>query len=163
MLTNGPWQDMWQSWSETWHSASGVQFPTLDSSNEQWRRAVLAEPIKLMQLLQHFPFQHNLLNALSDEVLIAWTAAWRQDCMYQGLMEYRNRTTDHPTQVWLDDWKARTTSLSGSALLAPLIDNRDDWDKLRERGYGSDDLLRRCDVAKKAVLHGILFALSYTM
>ncbi|CAI5737393.1 unnamed protein product [Peronospora farinosa] len=29
--------------------------------------------------------------------------------MYQGLMEYRNQTTDHPTQVWLDDWKARTT------------------------------------------------------
>ncbi|CAI5737399.1 unnamed protein product [Peronospora farinosa] len=23
LLTNGPWQEMWQSWSETWHSASG--------------------------------------------------------------------------------------------------------------------------------------------
>ncbi|RMX68760.1 hypothetical protein DD238_003245 [Peronospora effusa] len=54
--------------------------------------------------------------------------------MYQGLMEYRNRTTDHPTQVWLDDWKARTTSLLGSALLAPLIDNRDDYEKLRKTG-----------------------------
>ena len=57
-------------------SASGVQFPTLDSSNEQWRQAVLAEPVKLMQLLQNFPYQHTILYALSDEVLVAWTAAW---------------------------------------------------------------------------------------
>ena len=164
MLTNGSWQDMWHSWRDAWNSASGVQFPKLDSSNEQWRQAVLAEPVKLMQLLQKFPYQHTLLNALSDEVLVAWTAAWRQDCVYQGLMAYRHRTPDQSTQVWLDEWKARTISLSGTSFLASVLDSTDDWTKLRERGYGSDKLLRRCEVTYKsrfawhticAILHNV--------
>ncbi|TDH65782.1 hypothetical protein CCR75_006760 [Bremia lactucae] len=115
MLTNGYWQNLWQSWSETWVAATGVLFLTLDSSPEQWCRAVLAEPVQLMRLLQQLPFQHTLLNALSDEVIVAWMAAWRQDCLYLGLMAYPNRKTDHPTQVWLDEGKARMTSVSGNA------------------------------------------------
>ena len=94
---------MWHSWRDVWKSASGVQFPRLDSSNEQWRQAVLAEPVKLMQLLQNFPYQHTILNALGDEVLVAWTAAWCQDCVYQVLMAYRHRTPDQSTQVWLSE------------------------------------------------------------
>ena len=155
---------MWHSWRDAWKSASGVHFPALGSSNEQWRQAVLAEPVKLMQLLQKVPYQHTLLNSLSDEVLVPWTAAWRQDCVYQGLMAYRHRTLDQSTQVWLDEWKARTISLSGTAFLASVLESADDWTKLREREYGSDELLRRCDVTYKsrfvwhticAILHNV--------
>ncbi|TDH69320.1 hypothetical protein CCR75_002561 [Bremia lactucae] len=48
-----------------------------------------AEPVKLMQLLQTFLFRHDLLNALDDAVYVAWTAAWRQESMFKGLMDYR--------------------------------------------------------------------------
>ena len=79
-------------------------------------------------------------------------------------MAYRHRTPDQSTQVWLDEWKARTISLSGTAFLASVLDNTDDWTKLRERGYESDELLRRCDVTYKgrfawhtiyAILHNV--------
>ena len=67
-----------------------------------------------------------------------------------GLMAYRNRTTDQPAQVWLDVWKAPMSNLSGTAFLASLLDSTDDWNDLRKRGYGSDELLRRCDVTYKS-------------
>uniref|UniRef100_A0AAV1TTF7 Uncharacterized protein n=1 Tax=Peronospora matthiolae TaxID=2874970 RepID=A0AAV1TTF7_9STRA len=37
-------------------------------------------------------------------------------------------------------------------MLSPLIDNSDDWRRLRDRGYASDELLRRCDVHHKTQL-----------
>ena len=79
-------------------------------------------------------------------------------------MAYHHRTPDQSTQVWLDEWKARTISLSGTAFLASVLDSTDDWTKLQERGYGSDELLRRCDVTYKsrfvwhticAILHNV--------
>ena len=99
----------------------GYSFRRSTAANELWRQAVLAEPVKLMQLLQKFPYQHTFLNALSDEVLVTWTAAWCQDCVYQGLMAYRHWTSDQSTQVWLDEWKARATNLSSTAFLASVM------------------------------------------
>ena len=88
-----------------------VGFRDTFSDAQQWRQAVLVEPVKLLQLLQKFTYQHTFLNALSDKVFVAWTSAWRQDCVYQGFMAYRHQKTDQLTQVWLDEWKARTPSL----------------------------------------------------
>ena len=48
-------------------------------------------------------------------------------------------------------------------MLAPLIDNMDDWRRLRAVEYGSDELLRQCDVSRQRHLaKHILCAVLYT-
>ena len=62
--------------------------------------------------------------------------------MYQGLGTYHQQVTDRATKVWLEAWKTRTTRATAGRILAPLVDNTDDWIKLCACDYGKDELLR---------------------
>ena len=94
MLTNGTGQDMWLSLDKTWPAHTRDKFPTHQSTTEEWKREVSAAPVTLMLLLQDFPYQDSLLNSLDELVLVAWTAAWRCDRMYQGIGTYHQQVTD---------------------------------------------------------------------
>ena len=110
------------------------------------------ESRRILTLVRRFPHQSQLLQMLRDDTLVAWYAVWRQEFMYDRLVAYRDRTSDPATTSWLDDWKRRTSRQLARSSLAPLIDNLDDWRRLRTNGYGGDDLLRRCDVKHKEQL-----------
>ena len=90
-----------------------------------------------------FPFPEEILAAISYRVLIVCTAVWGRVCIQEGLATYRERTTDKPTQRWLDTWKTKL-SRPAPANLPALDDSRDEWERLR-----SDAALKLCDVGNK--------------
>ncbi|KAG3124790.1 hypothetical protein C6341_g26032 [Phytophthora cactorum] len=53
---------------------------------------------------------------------------------------------------WTEVWLAKTHRNTSNSMLAPLIDNRDDWHRLRNLAYGGDPLLKLCDVSHKIPL-----------
>ena len=107
------------------------------------------ESRRLLTLVRRFPHKIQLLQMLSDDTHVAWSAFWHQELMYDRLVAYRGRTSDPATTSWLDDWKRRTSRQLARSSLVPLIDKSDDWWRLRANGYGRDDFLRRCDVKHK--------------
>ena len=58
-------------------------------------QALKREPTKLILILQGFPFPEELLRALSDTILQAWTAAWWRTCLQSQLAAYRGRAKDN--------------------------------------------------------------------
>uniref|UniRef100_M4BLB3 Uncharacterized protein n=1 Tax=Hyaloperonospora arabidopsidis (strain Emoy2) TaxID=559515 RepID=M4BLB3_HYAAE len=140
---------MWGALVGSWSDSTGVPFPSFDSSTGKWLLAVRAKSERLMTLLQAFPHQHTLLNALSDEVVVAWTSLWRRVSILRSLQQYSYRLTDRATQNWIDRWRTRASRSPSGAFLAPVIDSTDDWVQLRARKYGSDELLKQCDVRNK--------------
>ena len=99
-------------------------------------------------MVQTFPFPEEILVAISDRVLIVCTSVWRRVCIQEGLAAYRERTANKPTQRWLDTWKTELSRLTPANLPA-LDDSRDDWERLRTNAYGSDVVLKLCDVGNK--------------
>ncbi|EEY67054.1 uncharacterized protein PITG_17644 [Phytophthora infestans T30-4] len=120
----------------------------MSSSEEEWILTAKTEPTKLLHMVQRFAFPDELMASLSDKILMEWTAQWRRDCVLASLIAYRSRSDDRGTLKWLDDWKARFARAPPHNL-APLVDSRDDWVKLRSRGYGQDEILKLCDVGNK--------------
>ncbi|EGZ19830.1 hypothetical protein PHYSODRAFT_389914, partial [Phytophthora sojae] len=132
------------------------------SNNDKWQRAAELEPRRLIRLVERFPFATDVLQAVSDDVLIAWTAAWRKDCRLAGLIQYRGRTTDKSIHTWLDDWTKRLAEPPTKEKRAPPFDNCDDWKRMRSRAYGDDSLLQQCDFGNTLKLaQHILCAIIY--
>ena len=146
------WQDMWQDLESEWPRTALTRFPTVGSSNSDWNKVAQMEPRRLLTMVRRFPSKCQLLQVLSDATLVAWSAVWRQECMYDRLGAYRDRTSDHVTKSWLDGWKERTSRQIARSSLSPLIDSSDDWRRLKDSKYGGDDLLRRCDLPHKVQL-----------
>uniref|UniRef100_A0AAV1T278 Endonuclease/exonuclease/phosphatase domain-containing protein n=1 Tax=Peronospora matthiolae TaxID=2874970 RepID=A0AAV1T278_9STRA len=72
------------------------------------------------------------------------------------------RVTELPTGVWLDQWIARSQQRLSPSLLAPLIDNSDDWRKLRGINYAGDDILRLCDPHRRVRMsHHLMCAIVF--
>ncbi|KAE8981757.1 hypothetical protein PR001_g23910 [Phytophthora rubi] len=156
------WEVYWKALAGEWSREAQTPFPLATSNNDKWRRAAKLEPVRLLQLAQGFPFTTEVLQPVSDDVLITWTATWRQECMLSGLIAYRERSTDKSTRKWLADWIDRIAQPPVKKGLAPLIDISDDWERLRIRAYGDDALLRRCDFGRKLTLaQHILCAILY--
>ena len=84
------------------------------------------EPRRLLTMVRDFPHKSQLLQVLSSDKLVAWSAVWRQEIMYDRLVAYRVRTSDPFTKGWLDDWKHRTLRRLAQSSLAPLINSTDD-------------------------------------
>ena len=143
---------MWQDLESEWPRTALTRFPTVGSSNSNWNKVAQMEPRRLLTLVRRFPSKCQLLQVLSDATLVAWSAVWRQECMYDRLGAYRDRTSDHVTKSWLDGWKERTSRQIARSSLSPLIDSSDDWRRLKDSKYGGDDLLRRCDLPHKVQL-----------
>ena len=83
----------------------GLNWRTLSLFRQQHGErllAVRAEPERLMTLLRAFLHHHTLLNALSDEVIVAWTSLWRRVSILQSVQQYSDRLTDRATQNWID-------------------------------------------------------------
>ncbi|KAE9032084.1 hypothetical protein PR002_g9366 [Phytophthora rubi] len=147
-VTRDAWPELWQKLATYWPTSAQAPYPLERSSTEQWIATAKREPTKLIRMVQRFPFPEELMVTLSTKVLEAWTATWRRECMYARLVLYRSRTGDKATQRWLDDWKDKFHR-PAARNLAPLVDNRDDWNRLRDCGYGKDDILRLCDEGNK--------------
>ena len=81
-----------------------------------------------------------------------WTAQWRKLCLLDGLQAYRIKVKDPPTVLWLDHWITTTERCRFPSRLAPLIDNSDDWSKLRAAKYAADDVLKLCDPLRRVRL-----------
>jgi hypothetical protein len=145
------WPAIWDSLKDIWPSTAQTGFPLETSSTEAWARVAVTEPLNLLRMLQNFQYPEELLTKLSETVLESWTAGWRRECILFGVANYRNRTKDITTRNWLDDWKKRIAKPPPHALL-PMIDSREDWAKLRSRGYGEDEVLKFCDIGNKGRL-----------
>ena len=119
------------------------------------------EPVKLLRMVQTFPYPEEVLAAISDRMLIVCTTVWGRVCIQERLAAYREWTTDKPTQRWLDTWKTKL-SRPAPANLPSLDDSRDEWERLRTNAYGSDAALKLCDVGKKVALPPTLSVLVST-
>ena len=87
---------------------------------------------------------------------------WRRYSLAAGLQRYRYRAMDKLTHDWLDRWIANTQHNSLHKVLAPHMDNSDDFSHLRSQDYVKDDMLKFCDPKRhtRLCLH-LLFALLY--
>ena len=151
LATRDTWPELWEKQGVSWPTSARAEFPLERSSTEVWMKAVQREPTKLIHMVQLFPFPEELLGSLGDTVLQAWTAAWRRTCLQGRLTAYRGRTTDKSTRKWLDDWIVKL-SRPAPHNLPSLVDNNDDWRRLRNCGYGNDMVLKLCDVGNKSRL-----------
>ncbi|OWZ18204.1 hypothetical protein PHMEG_0007752 [Phytophthora megakarya] len=115
-------------------------------SSEDWAAAAQAEPEQLLFTVQRFPYPEELIAKLSAKIIIAWTSRWRRECMQAGITTFKARTRDP-----LDNWMGKFERPAPTNL-ASLVNNREDWVQLRERGYGQDTVLQLCDVNNKARL-----------
>ncbi|KAE8993444.1 hypothetical protein PR003_g22063 [Phytophthora rubi] len=131
-----------------WPTTAPVPFPRLQSKEDEWVAAAHHKPDELLQLLQQFAYPSNLVETLPGKVLEAWTAGWRKECLHGRLVELRSRTVDRQTQRWLDKWMAKLRR-PPPINLSPLIDNNDDWSRLRVSDYGKDRILNLCDINNK--------------
>ncbi|TDH73362.1 hypothetical protein CCR75_005510 [Bremia lactucae] len=86
-------RDLESEWPRT--ALSG--FPTVGSNNIDWNKVAQTEPRRLPTMVRRFPHKSQLLQVLSDETLVAWSAVWRQECMYDRLAVYQDRVSDHVT------------------------------------------------------------------
>ncbi|KAG1712417.1 hypothetical protein DVH05_000165 [Phytophthora capsici] len=156
------WPHMWVSLATEWPTDSSRHFPRPGTSQEEWEATAIQEPERLMELLQKFPFPQEIMMILSGKVLVAWTAKWRRECLFTGLQGYKERTTDSGVKAWLTEWLSRFPQ-SISTTLAPLVDMRDDWTKLKGYSYGKDVVLKLCDVAHRGRLaQHLLCAILYS-
>ena len=89
------------------------------------------------------------MDSLDVQVLVHWTAGWRQECLLDGLQSYRGRVQDHQILVWLDQWIGSITYRATLPHLPTLLDSGDDWSRLRELNHASDDILKLCDPRNK--------------
>ena len=89
-----------------------------------------------MQLVKRFELPGELLKSLDVSVMVQWMTERRRDCLSEGLQAYRQQPLDLTMQTWLDGWIERTQYRGSTSLLAPLMDNRDDWNLLSSKGTG---------------------------
>uniref|UniRef100_A0AAV1TCM0 Uncharacterized protein n=1 Tax=Peronospora matthiolae TaxID=2874970 RepID=A0AAV1TCM0_9STRA len=67
---------------------------------------------------------------------------------------------DKRTHEWLDRWISNTRHSSTNKVLAPLVNNADDWNHLRSQKYAGDDMLKFCAFRRlKGLGHHIVCSL----
>ncbi|ETM98168.1 hypothetical protein PPTG_19752 [Phytophthora nicotianae INRA-310] len=155
------WADRWNNLAGVWPSTTTAPFPLFTSTPDEWSYTAQQEPAQLALMCQLFEFPEEVLSSLGDKVLEVWTAAWRHECLHGRLVAYRSRTTDRATRKWIDEWITKLTRPPPQNL-APLIDNREAWTRLRNNSYGNDDILKLCDVGnKRRLAQHLLCAIIY--
>ncbi|ETP46512.1 hypothetical protein F442_07268 [Phytophthora nicotianae P10297] len=155
------WADRWNNLAGVWPSTTTAPFPLFTSTPDEWCYTAQQEPAQLALMCQLFEFPEEVLSSLGDKVLEVWTAAWRHECLHGRLVAYRSRTTDRATRKWIDEWITKLTRPPPQNL-APLIDNREAWTRLRNNSYGNDDILKLCDVGnKRRLAQHLLCAIIY--
>ncbi|KAE8879237.1 hypothetical protein PF001_g27751 [Phytophthora fragariae] len=160
-MTRDEWQNLWSSQSSLWPESAKAAFPLAGSSEENWTKAASMEPVQLIKAVKRFPFPEEVLAMLSGKIMEKWTAAWRRDCLHGSLLALRSRMEDKRICRWLDDWNEKFGRRPPDNL-PPLVDSREDWNKLRSLEYGGDETLRLCEVENKRSLAGhIICALVY--
>ena len=70
------WQIAWDSMESNWESATKLPYPAYDAPCEVWKKAALHEGSRILHMFK----VTYLLDSLASEVLIALTAAWRDQC-----------------------------------------------------------------------------------
>ncbi|KAE8915452.1 hypothetical protein PF003_g616 [Phytophthora fragariae] len=160
-LTRAEWKQLWINQRSVWPATARVPFPQPSRTADEWIETARAEPTNLLLAVQRFPFPDEVLAQLNDQIMEAWTAAWRRDCLHGSLVTYSSRVTDKQTLKWLNKWKEKFIRPPPHNL-SPLIDSSEDWNKLRGRQYGEDEVLELCDTGNKRVLaQHLLCALIY--
>jgi hypothetical protein len=155
------WLELWDRMHEIWPRTAQMGFPKVTSTATEWIAVAKKEPVQLLHLVQKFHYAADLLAAMSEEVREMWTTDWRKDCIVNGIAGYRIRTGDKVTRVWLEDWKRRIQHHQSQKQGSPE-DAKEDWLKMRSRGYGKDEVLKLCDPANKGRLaNHLLCALVY--
>ena len=66
----------------------------------------------------------------------------RRDCVVDALQRYSETRMDEQSKSWVLRWLTNGRRRPDNTILAPLIDNMDDWIKLEARSYADDDLLK---------------------
>uniref|UniRef100_A0AAV1USB4 CCHC-type domain-containing protein n=1 Tax=Peronospora matthiolae TaxID=2874970 RepID=A0AAV1USB4_9STRA len=156
------WPELWSYLGAEWPTTAATPYPLVYGDSNGWEATARLEPELLLHHLRRFVFPDEVLASLSDTVFVQWTALWRQECLLSGLLEFRQRVTELPTGVWLDQWIARSQQRLSPSLLAPLIDNSDDWRKLRGINYAGDDVLRLCDPHRRVRMsHHLMCAIVF--
>ena len=107
------------------------------------------DPVLLLQHVRQFDFPGELSNSLDVQVLVHWSSHWRKECLLAGLQSFRSQVKSHSVQIWLDQWIASTLHRTAMLHLPPLIDNADDWSRLREVKHAADDILKLWDPHSK--------------
>ena len=143
------WPSIWQALGEAWPSTAVTPFPQAHGSTSSWIATAAHDTILLLQFVRRFDFTGDLMDSLDVQVLVHWTANWRQECLLDGLQSYRGRVQDHQILVWLDQWIGSITYRATLPHLPTLLDSGDDWSRLRELNHASDDILKLCDPRNK--------------
>lgn len=142
------WPELWRQLNPIWPLTAKTALPLANSATEAWVDTAQKEPIWILRIVQRFTYPEELLMKLSAKVFEAWTAVWRTECLYGRLVALRSETLDLSTRKWLEGRNAKLTR-QPQGNLPPLIDNRDDWQGMRARNYGEDEILEQCDVSNK--------------
>uniref|UniRef100_A0AAV1TYE8 Uncharacterized protein n=1 Tax=Peronospora matthiolae TaxID=2874970 RepID=A0AAV1TYE8_9STRA len=156
------WPELWSYLGAEWPTTAATPYPIVYGDSNGWEATARLEPELLLHHLRRFVFPDEVLASLSDTGFVQWTALWRQECLLSGLLKFRQRVTELPTGVWVDRWIARSQQRLSPSLLAPLIDNSDDWRKLRGINYAGDDILRLCDPHRRVRMsHHLMCAIVF--
>ena len=143
------WPGLWLSLIHEWPPSALTACPRVDSTTAEWVLTAQQDPIALLHHLRRFVFPCELLASLDVQVLVHLAARWRQDSLLSGLHSFRTKVASASLQDWLGCWIDRATSTAARSGLSPLLDNGDDWHKLRELKYAADDILKLCDPCRK--------------
>ena len=143
------WSGLWLFLIPKWPPSAVTDCPRVGSMIAEWVQTAQQDPIALLHHLRRFVFPCELLESIDVQVLVHLAARWRHDNLLSELHSFRNKVTSAPLQDWLGCWIDRAKSTSARSGLSPLIDNGDEWHKLRELKYAEDDILNLCDPCRK--------------
>ena len=76
IANEGPnsWQDIWYELESEWPSTEITGFQMVSSSNALWNIVAQTEPRRLLTMVLGFPNKSQLLQVLSGDILVAWSA-----------------------------------------------------------------------------------------
>ena len=66
-----------------------------------------------------------------------------------GLVSFRSRVQSVAERTWLDQWVTSAAHRGDLTSLPPLIDNSDDWRRMRVLKHAGDDIIKLCDPRNK--------------
>ena len=156
------WAAAWDLMEPAWPNPQTLPFPNANSSTLEWERVARLAPDHLLWLVKRFVFPGELLQILDTSVFVQWMTESRRDCVVDALQRYSETPMDEQSKSWVLRWLDNARRRPDDTMLAPLIDNMDDWTKLEARSYAGDDLLKLCDPRRRSRLsHHLLCALLY--
>ncbi|TDH65521.1 hypothetical protein CCR75_005378 [Bremia lactucae] len=138
------WAAAWEILEPEWPNSKQIPFPTVNSQTSEWKRVASLAPDHLLWLVKRFMFPGELLQTLDDTIIETWMSGSRRDCVEDGLQRFREQPLDRPTQLWIDQWVLKTQHRPDHSVLAPLMDNADDWRLLRAPPFQTQSSLAVC-------------------